>query len=105
LLFLQASSQLRNLKRYIQSQKSTNLTPISFSRQNSGGKRLKRIKTNEDAWNNYYRANRYCMLTYDSSDGSQSAEWVKENPILKDPDEIFKLIEKKHPEYIYLLQV
>ena len=60
-------------------------------------KEIEKNKTDENAWNNYYRANRYCMLTYDSSDGSQSAEWVKENPILKDPDEIFKLIEKNIP--------
>jgi len=60
-------------------------------------KEIEKNKTDENAWNNYYRANRYCMLTYDSPDGNQFTEWVKESPFLKDPDEIFKLIEKNIP--------
>ena len=60
-------------------------------------KEIDKNKSNENAWNNYYRANRYCMLTCKSPNGQPNGEWTKESQYLKDPDAIFGLIEKNIP--------
>jgi hypothetical protein len=65
-------------------------------------KEIEKDKSNENAWYNYYRANRYSMITYESPDGDQFRDWIKESPYLKKPDEISSLIEKNIPNtYTY----
>jgi hypothetical protein len=65
-------------------------------------KQLEKDKTDENAWYNYYRANRYCMFTYKSTEGQWNGEWTRESTFLKDPDEIYNLIEKNIPDsYTY----
>jgi hypothetical protein len=60
-------------------------------------KEIEKNKSNENAWYNYYRANRYCMLTCKSASGQPNEDWAKESQYLKDPDQIFGLIEKNIP--------
>jgi hypothetical protein len=61
------------------------------------GKVVGKNASDENGWNNYYRANRYSMFTYKSDEGYNSEEWVKESPYLKDPDSIYILIKKNIP--------
>lgn len=63
-------------------------------------KEIERNKSNEDAWYNYYKANRYAFLTYGggiSWDKDKKEGWKKESSYLMDLDEILKLIEKNIP--------
>ena len=60
-------------------------------------KEIEKDKSNENAWYNYYRANRYCLFTYKAFNGQRNEDWVKESAFLKDPDEIYGLIEKNIP--------
>ena len=66
---------------------------------------IEKDKTNEEAWHNYYKANRYCCFTYkglNSFDGHRNDGWVKESPYLKELDEIVDLIGKNIPDtYTY----
>ena len=61
---------------------------------------IEKDKTNEDAWYNYYKANRYSLMTYkgiNRFDGHRNYGWEKESPYLKPLDEILHLIEKNIP--------
>jgi len=61
---------------------------------------IEKDKTNEEAWFNYYKANRYSLMTFkdiDRFDGHRNDGWVKESPYLKELDEIVDLIEKNIP--------
>ncbi|MGD0756316.1 MAG: hypothetical protein ABR927_14785 [Bacteroidales bacterium] len=65
-------------------------------------KEIEKDKTDENAWYNYYRANRYSLFTYKPSDGQWNGDWLKESTFLKDPAEIYGLIEKNIPNtYTY----
>jgi hypothetical protein len=65
-------------------------------------KEIERKKTDENAWYNYYLANRYSMFTYKSSDDKWNDDWTRESAFLKNPDEIYGLIEKNIPySYTY----
>ncbi len=58
-------------------------------------------KKNEDAWYNYYKANRYSLRTYkglNGVDGHRNDGWDKESQYLKPLDDILKLIEKNIPD-------
>jgi len=56
---------------------------------------IEKDKTNEEAWHNYYKSNRYGYLTY-RGEGSWS-EYKQEWDFLMDPVEILKLIEQNIP--------
>jgi len=61
---------------------------------------IEKNTTNEDAWYNYYKSNRYSYLTYGGQTGwdqNKKQDWKKESSFLKDLDEILKLIEKNIP--------
>ena len=61
---------------------------------------LEKDITNEDAWYNYYKANRYSCMTYkgiNGFDGHRNDGCEKESPYLKTQDEILRLIEKNIP--------
>ena len=63
-------------------------------------KEIEKDKTNEDAWYNYYKSNRYAYLTYReqiSWDNDKKEAWKEESSFLMDLDEILKLIEKNIP--------
>lgn len=68
-------------------------------------KEIEKNKTNEDAWFNYYRANRYSLITFkgiNRFDGHRNDGWVKESPYLKELNDIVDLIEKNIPNtYTY----
>lgn len=58
-------------------------------------------KKNEDAWFNYYKANRYSMMTYkgiNAMDGNRNDGWDKESPYLKPLDDIRSLIGQNIPD-------
>jgi hypothetical protein len=61
---------------------------------------IEKDKTNEDAWYNYYRANRYSCMTYKGIygfDGHRNDGWEKESPYLKELDKIIELIDSTIP--------
>jgi hypothetical protein len=61
---------------------------------------IEKDKANEDAWYNYYRANRNSCATYkgiNGFDGHRNDGWNKESPYLKELDEIIQLIDKNIP--------
>jgi hypothetical protein len=61
---------------------------------------IEKDKTNEDAWYNYYRANRNSCATYKGIygfDSHRNEGWEKESPYLKGLDEIVGMIEKNIP--------
>jgi hypothetical protein len=60
-------------------------------------KEIEKKKSDENAWDNYYKANRYSEGTFESSEVIQHEDWIRESPYLKDPDEIYSLIEKNIP--------
>lgn len=63
-------------------------------------KEIEKNKSNEDAWYNYYKANRYCYLTFGGIvgwDKNLKDGWKKESPYLMELGEILKLIEKNIP--------
>lgn len=64
-------------------------------------------KKNENAWYNYFKANRYAKMTYKQKDTGiayNSKEWLKESKYLMSADEIKKLISKNIPNtFIYFL--
>lgn len=60
-------------------------------------KEIEKNKSDEKAWDNYYKANRYSEMTFESSEDIQQEDWIRESPYLKDPDEIYSLIEKNIP--------
>jgi hypothetical protein len=69
---------------------------------------VEKDKSNEDAWLNYYKANRYSFLTYGgeiSWDIDKKDGWKKESIYLMDLDEILKLIEENIPNTYTDLQL
>jgi hypothetical protein len=61
---------------------------------------IEKDKKNEDAWYNYYKANRYSLMTYkgiNGFDGHRNDGWEKESSYLKPLDEILQLIEINIP--------
>jgi hypothetical protein len=61
---------------------------------------IEKDKSNEDAWLNYYKANRYSFLSYKGKitwDSSFKEGWKNASPALKDLDEILNQIEKNIP--------
>jgi hypothetical protein len=61
---------------------------------------IEKDKSNEDAWLNYYKANRYSFLSYKGKitwDSSFKEGWKNASPALKDLDEILNQIEKSIP--------
>ena len=63
-------------------------------------KAIEKDKTNEDAWYNYYKANRYSCFTYkgiNSFDGKNNDGWTKESSFLKPLEDIIQLIDKAIP--------
>lgn len=60
-------------------------------------KEIETNKSDEKAWDNYYKANRYSEMTFESSEDIQQEDWIRESPYLKDPVEIYSLIEKNIP--------
>jgi hypothetical protein len=62
---------------------------------------IEKDKSNEDAWYNYYKANRYSFLSYKGKftwDSSFKEGWKNANPHLMDLDKILNLIEKNIPD-------
>lgn len=63
-------------------------------------KQVEKNKSNEDAWANYYKANRYSFLTYKDKtvwDKDIKKGWKKQSPYLKELDDILVLIKKHIP--------
>jgi hypothetical protein len=60
-------------------------------------KEIEKNKSDENAWYNYYKANRYSMITFENSEANQNSDWVKESTYLKEPEDIYRLIEKNIP--------
>ena len=61
---------------------------------------IEKDSSNEDAWYNYYKANRYSLMTFrgiNRFDGKRNEGWVRESPYLKESEEIISLIEKNIP--------
>ena len=62
-------------------------------------KEIEKDKTNEDAWCNYYKANRYCCFTYKGYgfDGHRNDGWEKESQYLKRLEVIVQLVDSTIP--------
>jgi hypothetical protein len=63
-------------------------------------KEIEKDKSNESAWDNYYKANRYSLMTFkdiNRFDGHRNDGWTKEAPYLKELDEIISLIGQNIP--------
>lgn len=57
-------------------------------------------KKNENAWHNYYKANRYAKMTYKQKDTTiayNPKEWLNESKYLMEADQIITLIKKNIP--------
>ena len=64
-------------------------------------KEIEKNDKNEDAWYNYYKANRYAEKTFYECETPQCKEmksWTQESPYLKEAEIIQKLIEQNIPE-------
>ncbi len=70
------------------------LKPLSFyvSQAELWWQEIEKNQKNENAWYNYYKANRYAKMFFSESDN-----WLEESNFLKDPDDIIELITRAIP--------
>jgi len=64
-------------------------------------KELEKNKKDEDAWFNYFKANRYAAMTYvkkDAPEGHEHDGWVNEGKNLMEADDIAKLVQQYIPD-------
>ncbi len=70
-------------------------------------KELEKDTTNEKAWYNYYKANRYAEMTYSETTGydpGKKGKWTDEGPFLKEQNDIMDLISTSIPgTYTYYI--
>ncbi len=64
-------------------------------------KEVEKDKKNENAWYNYFKANRYACMTYNNInafDGKKNDGWIKESSYLMEAEEIIKKADQYIPD-------